>query len=74
MSTAETYRRPDAVIAAQVGLDAAVAWAFANSDPANLTLLAIVYYKLRERVGSIQSQVDHIDQRMADRHPDPADD
>jgi len=56
------------MLAAQIGLDAAIAWAFANSDPANLVLLGLVYYKLREAERSLQTTVDKMGQRIEDLH------
>lgn len=37
--------------------EATVSWALANSDPANVILLAVVWYRLDDRVKEVRSLV-----------------
>jgi len=52
----------------QIGLDVIATWAIGNSDPANLVLLGLVYYKLREADRTLQTTVDKMGQRIEDLH------
>lgn len=50
----------------EAGLSFIVSWAVGESDPANIVLLGIVYYKLRENHNDLQAELMKIEERMKD--------
>jgi len=54
----------------QAALDPVLKWAVANSDPANIVLLAAVYWQLRKEHREVRDRVEHIEERAEVLHSD----
>jgi hypothetical protein len=50
----------------QAGVEFIISWAVSNSDPANLILLAVVYFKLSRNHSDLADKVDRLQSCLDD--------